>query len=63
MAAELRDLGEQWREQELLDPSLAGQTAEQITARFAELQGELIALRDRPDELVRELAARVAAAR
>ena len=56
LARELRGLGREWAEQELLDPAQAERTAQSLGARWTEVAPELAALRARQDEIVAELA-------
>ncbi|MFI4992652.1 MAG: hypothetical protein ACHQCH_03410 [Solirubrobacterales bacterium] len=57
LARDLRTLGSQWSEQELLDPPKAQRTAETLAVRFAELSPKLDALTVRQDEIIAELVA------
>ena|ERR1035438_6127141 len=57
LVRDLRTLGTQWSEQELLDPPKAEWTARQIQLRFAELSPAPEALLGRQDEIVAELVA------
>jgi hypothetical protein len=59
----LRDLERAWTDQELLDPQRASRTVELFTARFAELEPQLAALRARQDTIAAELVTLVEQAR
>jgi hypothetical protein len=59
LARQLRDLGREWAEQELLDPPMAERTAELLEARWAEVEPGLAALRARQEAIVAELAERL----
>jgi len=52
---DLRSLGREWSEQELLDPPTAERTARALDLRFTELRPKLEALLRRQDEIVAEL--------
>ncbi len=55
LVRDLRALGTQWSEQDLLDPPKAEWTARQLQLRFAELRPALEALLVRQDEVIAEL--------
>jgi hypothetical protein len=55
LARDLRTLGSEWSEQELLDPPKAQWTARQLQLRFAELSPKLETLTVRHDEIIAEL--------
>jgi hypothetical protein len=56
LTLQLRGLGREWEEQELLDPAQAERTARSLEARWADTAPELAALRARQDEIAAELA-------
>lgn len=51
LVGELRDLGRELATQELLDPVAADATRGEIAAAFARVEPELLALRERQDEI------------
>jgi hypothetical protein len=55
LTRELRRLERLWDEQQLLDPPLAEKTLETIEREFSEVEPELSAIRQRQDEVAREL--------
>ena len=55
LSKEVRHLGRTWRDQEVLNPPEAERTAELIQARLAALTPQLTELRQRQDEIAREL--------
>jgi len=63
LIADLRALGAQWSEVELLDPANLDSVTHAIQLRFAELGPELEALTARQDEIVAELVALLGDAR
>ena len=63
LARDLRTLGTQWSEQDLLDPPKAQWTARQIQLRFDELDPQLQTLTLRQEEIIAELLALLGDAR
>jgi hypothetical protein len=63
LTSDLRSLGREWFEQELLDPPKAERTARALEVRFAQLRPKLEALLLRQDEIVAELVRLLNAAR
>jgi chromosome segregation ATPase len=55
LTRELRRLERLWDEQHLLDPPLAEKTLETIESELSEVEPELSAIRQRQDEVAREL--------
>ena len=55
LTRELRQLGDEWETQSLLDPPRAKRTLELATIRLIEAEPELSALRARQDEIVAEM--------
>jgi hypothetical protein len=63
LIADLRVLGAQWSEVELLDPANLDPVARAIQDRYAELHLELQALTDRQDQIISDLLALLRRAR
>jgi hypothetical protein len=63
LTRDLRTLGSEWSEQNLLDPPKADWTARQVQLRFTELGPALQALLVRQDEIVTELVSLLGDAR
>jgi hypothetical protein len=55
LTRELRQLGEEWETQNLLDPARAKRTLQLAETRLIEAEPELSALRARQDEIVAEM--------
>ncbi len=59
LTQELRGLGLDWAEQTLLNPPQAERTLHLIETRFAEIEPNLLALRERQNAIVAELRERI----